>query len=123
MIKIIARWDTCGQSDLELDIEEMTDGEIMSMSASFAEELVMDRNTVLKEAGILDEHYTQLSEPLWPTREYFLYYAYHPSSAYYTHDFNVRYEDGDPVFTADVRRHEGGSFPAFWSEVIIFRLL
>lgn len=120
MIKIVARWTRCGQGELEQDLDFMTAGDIIDIQGHFAEELIMDRNTDVEETGLGELLVPE--EPLWPTRTYYLYYMYHPDSSYKTVAFDIKEEDGEQFFVADVRRSDGGCFPAFWSEVIIFRL-
>lgn len=120
MYKIIAGWRIAGQRELEMDLQHMTDGDIIGIDGDFVEELIMDHNTEVIETG--NGELIDLEEALWPTREYYLYYAHHPSAGYVTHGFDVRYEGKEIIFLANVVRAEHTSLAATWSEVIIMRL-
>jgi hypothetical protein len=119
-VEIVARWTECGKTEIEMSIEDITDGNITTLLGNVAQWFIKEKNDyitrVLPSAPLVE-----LRETIWPTRQYYLYYAYHPNSGYYT---TITYnEEAEPkYFIPDVRRHSGGHLNALWSEVIIFRI-
>ncbi len=120
MIIEVARWEICGQSELEEEIAFMTDGEILSSDGHFALDLIADRNEYI---------YFQLPgvypltpiEAIWPTREYYLYYNLHPHSGIRTEIVSHVSKDG----LGFIPHYKSKGKPVSqepWSEVIIFRL-
>lgn len=119
-MKEIARWDCCGQGPVEqyimedfLDYENDGNGAIGALDGWELEDLLRFKNEE-------DLNGPQLipSEPIWPTREYYLYYNYHSSSGYHT---KILGADSDGEIELKIIEPKGGVLCAFWSEVIVFR--
>lgn len=113
----VARWDCCGQGVIEQDIQEM-----MTPGSDIVEVSGYDVLDIIAEYPFYSFNNVALDikETIWPTRAYYIYYKYHPTSGHQS--YIQEYYPETNSFQIGIAEPKGGRFPAFWSEVIIFRL-
>lgn len=122
-MKEIIRWDCCGQGSTEQYImeefldydEDIKEGAVGILTGWEVEEILAMKDDNMKSF----DHILTTSESVWPTREYYIYYNYHCSSGFKTVLSKASHNDEIQV---QIKKTDGFSLQAFWSEVIIFRL-
>lgn len=105
MIHILHSYQKCGLSSVEQDIQEL-----------------VGNNPYITLKGLDIKQYLQQKAetvvyPFQNEENYHIYFAYHPSSSYYT---EITEENGEPQF--HVKTRQGGSLCAFFSEIIVFTI-
>lgn len=112
-IQDVVRWSNTSFGEVENMVKEITNGVILRVSGDFIADIIRE-----KSAEPMSN--IEVLENIWPTRDYYVYYAEHPDTSYMT---RIQVKEGSHRdFTVQTLKVSESALCAITHEVYIFRL-